>query len=922
MEKACRGILVLVVSFLGSVVLHAASAPPLNPENSSREEVRTQLSSFVARIGGQSPEGFGALRKSPAMEAAQRRIATLSDEELAEFQQLMAETPDWSKTPESLAKLLPPGLNDRIDAASADISSRIPRAERMREDAGTLLTVLKMLPDAKLKELGIERSSIDTLEQSFRELTPIETTVLQKRLADTTKWDIDGVAAVSALPESLRKGAAALTKHGRITALDIVELEQFRARVLGLLRRTYALPEESKAELKLDSLPMTLDQLEAAQPSTLFVIREQMTPEMLATLDENVSILEKAAKLTPAERRDLEQFRAGMVGMIAGMQETTDSGLRQKLDSLSSADLMMLQSRMPDLSQHQYMLPALYQSLQSPGFAEKIAALKAANPDPAAAASLEDFRKSALAYVSNAGNDASIDRGIIEGAQGRLQRASLAQLELIRSMNERLPANLSVQDRLRVVTNVNIDCTYTIVTPSPLPNINIDLNWLCTPLENAINAVEAGILTTVNSVVNAATAVLNATIAGVNSAVTSVTNTVNSLVTAIEKSVSDILTFVKTIPGAAWDLIKSALNLLLDVELGSPGLTLRVLVKDGLAAAVPKLQTALRLGESWWTALGTAQLPLLPCPAAGIHTPFGVVGDGAAATNYARYKFFIDKIIGLIPDTETSLAIKIPAQILYAAFDYMGVCLQDAANDATETLFTNRHLAVTGAIASLGANSSTQGAQLGGQITASFTTLTGVLNTGVSGINANVTTEASLLRGQLTTSFTALTTLTGQQATSLTGTMNGSKTALETLIGDKWLALNRQIDTETTELTTQIDTKARELTTLITNKTIDLTQLIKEKTTAAADLELRLQIELNLSGSGKPLAAFQLPAANGGYLELARKLVSDALSAMLATGQGATQAQKWLSRADSDIGLRNFKSAYDNLQKCYQELTK
>jgi len=55
------------------------------------------------------------------------------------------------------------------------------------------------------------------------------------------------------------------------------------------------------------------------------------------------------------------------------------------------------------------------------------------------------------------------------------------------------------------------------------------------------------------------------------------------------------------------------------------------------------------------------------------------------------------------------------------------------------------------------------------------------------------------------------------------------------------------------------DGRTTDLTTLITNKTLDLTQLIREKTTAAADLELRLQIELNLSVSASLWRCFSYP---------------------------------------------------------------
>lgn len=254
-------------------------------------------------------------------------------------------------------------------------------------------------------------------------------------------------------------------------------------------------------------------------------------------------------------------------------------------------------------------------------------------------------------------------------------------------------------------------------------------------------------------------------------------------------------------------------------------------------------------------------MPQLPCPPDGFPTPFGSVGSGEAVVKYNRYKFFIDKIIDMIPDTETSLAIKIPAQILYAAFDYIGVCLQDAADAADSAEATLRY----------------------------NTTISTSIN------------NKNLLSQQLTISFNALTNLSTTQGANIT-----------TLITTNTNILQSLINSTSTTLQTLINTKSTELKNLVTTAT-----------DSARDLELRLQIEANLQANQNgALAVFQLPKANGGYLELARDIVNSAISSMLASGQSVGNASKYYNSAQADITSGKWKDAYRNLQSAYKELTK
>jgi len=84
-------------------------------------------------------------------------------------------------------------------------------------------------------------------------------------------------------------------------------------------------------------------------------------------------------------------------------------------------------------------------------------------------------------------------------------------------------------------------------------------------------------------------------------------------------------------------------------------------------------------------------------------------------------------------------------------------------------------------------------------------------------------------------------------------------------------------------------------------------------------LNLRIHIEDDLADPGNhPLALFEVPEANGGYLNLARSIVADTIAKMLATGQGVGNAQSFLAAGDAAKAAGEYKSAYSNYGKAYR----
>ncbi len=90
-----------------------------------------------------------------------------------------------------------------------------------------------------------------------------------------------------------------------------------------------------------------------------------------------------------------------------------------------------------------------------------------------------------------------------------------------------------------------------------------------------------------------------------------------------------------------------------------------------------------------------------------------------------------------------------------------------------------------------------------------------------------------------------------------------------------------------------------------------------ENTKAIANLELRLAAEQNLQNLTNPLAIFQAPIANGGYLEYCRAIVHDTIEKMITLGFNEAPANAALAQGDAYYNQGSFKLAFKSYQKAY-----
>ena len=894
-------------------VAPATEGRPLDAK--SRASVKAQLSSWFAEIDKNSPTVLGGLKDSAdTMSAIQKRIDTLSDAELIRFRDLMAQAPDWKAAPEAIASAFPQEMLNQVNRVGAEYTAEIPRGEKMRDDVRTLVTVLKQLPDAKLKEAGLDREMVTALEATFTQMSPMQAAILQKHISEKGSWREQSAMAISTLPPVLQRGATALAEHGPLTTDDIAELNKFRAELIAVLQRVDKLPPAMRANLKIDGISAHTRQLWSATPDVLFMIRHSMTPEMMTSLHGNVAFLERISNFTVEERAGLEKFRSDLTDVFRTVRPEGAAadwvGADEMMAGLAPEHLFLLEKRMEAFGEWRVALPVVYQTLLSPELPARMQAVRGATADPAAVQAVEAFRFQALAYIDTEGAASGLDSALVARARHTIETSAVDQLELIRMATGNLEPDASPRRRLSVVLahEINFGCSLSftaiprvcipggcvricdptgifggcsdICSPeicTPAVNVTANFDALCNPIEDALETVEHSIVGTANGIINTMRSGIESAIEGVktavNSSINAVTNVVNSAVNAIVGTVNDILAFVQALPQKAWDLIKAALNALLSIEIKN-GVTLSDLINNGVDGALRAMTQLIGLADGWWSAVASFQLPAIPCPPKEFLTPFGVVGSRAAADNYGRYKLLIDGVVGMIPDTEISLGIKIPAQLLYMAFDFLGMCLEQAADGADTIELTERNTLVLDEFASMRIFVSTQLAGLAIKSGNETKTIIDLVDMQSVNIQSTVATQSSVIQSSINSKSTAIQNLVNLRSTEIQELLQGESDA------------------------SQAD--------------------LKEFQT----LYLQLVIEEVLqNGSNGELAHLQL-LEPWGFLGLAAEVVQKSINAMIQAQEGVGNAQRNLDEGKRLMTGGKYKEAFREFSKAYREVTK
>jgi hypothetical protein len=913
-------LVLVVLSCLWTLATQASVAPPAADaakplDAKSKASVRAELSSYFKDIEKNSPTVLGGLAQSPdTMAAIQKRIDGLSDAELTRFRDLMAEAPDWKVAPEAIASAFPPEMLNQINRVGAEYTAQVPKGDRMRDDVRTLVGVLKQLPDEKLQQAGIDRQMVASLEATFTEMSAMQAAMLQKHAGATSSWREQSALAISALPPALQRGAAALADHGPLTSEDVAALNKFRAELIHVLERVEKLPPAMKDNLNLQGLSGQVRQLWAAPPDVLFMMRHNLTPEMMTSLHGNVAFLERISKFTVEERAQLETFRNELTDVFKGVKPdgaASDwAGAQDLTAGLAPEHLFLLQQRMNTFGDWQVALPVMYQTLLSPELPARLRAVRGETADPAAVEAVEAFRFQAIAYIDAEGAASGLDSSQVARARQVIGTVPTDQLELIRMATANLGPDASPRRRLSVVLahEINFNCSVgfqvapricipggcvricdptgifggctDICTPeicTPAVNVTLNFDLFCNPVEDVVETIEHGIVSIGNTLVetmrSGIDAAINAVKNTVNQSITAVTNVVDSVINAIVGTVNDIWDFLQSLPDKAWEAIQLALNALLDIEI-KDGVTVRDLVGRGVKVALESMRTLLGLAGNWWTAISNFTLPAIPCPPTGFHTPFGNVGESAAVDNYGRYKLLIDGIVEMIPDTEVSLAIKIPAQVIYMAFDFLGLCLEQAAANADQAELTSRHNIVLENFANMQMFVGTQLAGVALTSAGQTTQIMNLINTQSSNIQSTVSAQAQIIRAALSGKSTEIQNLVNQRSTEIQNLLQGENDA------------------------TQADIKAFQT------------------------LYLRLVIEEVLqNGANGEITHLQL-LEPWGFLSVVADVVQKSIDAMSQAQEGVGTSQRSLDSGKQLMTEGKHKEAFREFSKAYRELTK
>ena len=133
-----------------------------------------------------------------------------------------------------------------------------------------------------------------------------------------------------------------------------------------------------------------------------------------------------------------------------------------------------------------------------------------------------------------------------------------------------------------------------------------------------------------------------------------------------------------------------------------------------------------------------------------------------------------------------------------------------------------------------------------------------------------------------------------------------------------------KLDANTTIITTKIGDTG---TLIINNDNSNRTQIItndNNNKNELRDLILRSQIEADLSqpDGSSPIALYEVPAAQGGYLDLVKTIVTETIARIQAAGGTTSNASTFLTTANAFKTAGNFKSAYDNYRKAYRAASK
>lgn len=563
---------------VASVVCGQDAAIARESEPGHVERTRLELIDFFVNVDEHSPTLLARVKDDPEWTARmEREIAALDAGELAEIHGALGEARHWQVVPEALFASLPPAVRQRLQDATSLVLQEREDLEAFRSDLAFLFESARLL-DPSIEpgqESPVARSQrVNRLLGVVDRLGPEQLREMKQEFEASGAWPEEQLSRV---PEEARRRVSNRAGRGAFDDNEKRRLEEFRVLVgtfLSLARQNPSVV--GGAAGRLDALATTVD---SATTGGLYLAEAMV------------------------DRPKLEVATASLQAVAA-------------IESRTNADL---------------------------------AALAAEAQDGPVHAELEVFRADVLSALDDAAAQPFANAEELSEARETMNQATLEELVVRRAVaaqtaptaglgspnpdsSEQGPVSTEPPVALGSpptaaldlvdIGDCKIDLGSIDVGIDTIPLGSINLNFICDPLEDALNELSDAFV--------------------------------------------DLIATVGM-------LVIDAFGLLLDIPIVN-GKSLNDLLTPST------LESVLDLAEGYWDFLPISPTDL-PCPVDGTMIPhFGEVGDREAARSYTRSLFVFNKILGLIPDSEISLVVKVPLEIAWGGVQYLEICLNQAAD--------------------------------------------------------------------------------------------------------------------------------------------------------------------------------------------------------------------------------------------------
>jgi hypothetical protein len=176
---------------------------------------------------------------------------------------------------------------------------------------------------------------------------------------------------------------------------------------------------------------------------------------------------------------------------------------------------------------------------------------------------------------------------------------------------------------------------------------------------------------------------------------------------------------------------------------------------------------------------------------------------------------------------------------------------------------------------------------------------------------------------QVDANFNRLGHIHDDLTAGITTIVNNDNTNTANIVGNDNTNTANIVSNDNTNTANIVSNDNANRTLIINNDNANLATIISNANAnknELRDLILRTQIEADLAteASAVTVALYALPAAQGGYLDLVKTIVTETIAKIQAAGGSISNAQAFLSDANAAKAAGDFKTAYSLYRKAYK----